>query len=365
VLQTICEALTRSGARLAQPGEFTKRAFLNGRLDLTQAEAVLDTIRAKTGSSLRLAQEQLRGALSKEIERLREGLLGMLAHVEAAIDFTEEEIAFIAPEALSRGMQDTSAAIARLANTCREGRILREGVTAAIVGRPNVGKSSLLNALLRTDRAIVTPVPGTTRDVLEEVLNIRGVPVRLLDTAGVRDTDDPVEREGVRRSRAAMEQAELLLILLDGSSPLSEEDRTILAQHQDKTRLVAVNKCDLPAKIQPSELAELVPREAVLWISAKTGSGLEELRDRIRTVILRADFEPGEAAVITRLRHQTALLRAQESLSNAAASVAARLSGEFVALDLRAALDALGEITGATTTDDVLDRIFSEFCIGK
>ncbi len=365
VLQMICEALTRSGARLAQPGEFTKRAFLNGRLDLTQAEAVLDTIRAKTGTSLRLAQEQLRGALSKEIDRLREGLLGMLAHVEAAIDFTEEDIAFIAPEALSKGIQEAHSAISRLADSWREGRILREGVTAAIVGRPNVGKSSLLNALLRTDRAIVTPVPGTTRDVLEEVLNIRGVPVRLLDTAGVRDTADPVEQEGVRRSRLAMEQAELLVILLDGSFPLGEDDRALLAQHQDKRRLVAVNKSDMPGKIRPSELAALVPGGAVLWISALTGAGLEQLRDRLRTLILRGDFEPGEAAVITRLRHQTALVRAKESLSNAAGSVEARLSGEFVALDLRAALDALGEITGATTTEDVLERIFSEFCIGK
>jgi len=368
VLQTLCEAVIRRGARLAEPGEFTKRAFLNGRLDLTQAEAVLDTIRAKTAGSLRIAQEHLRGALSAEIDRMREALIRLLAHVEAAIDFTEEDIAFIRPEELAANLQKTIEELSRLASSCREGRILREGVTAAIMGHPNVGKSSLLNALLRTDRAIVTPVPGTTRDVLEEVLNIRGVPVRLFDTAGVHSTEDPVEQEGVRRSLAVMEQAELLLIVLDGSMPLTEEDHELLARHRDKKRLVVVNKTDLPRRIDSSALASLEhdePACAVVCISAKTGDGLDDLRDRLRAMILRADFEPGESIVVTHLRHQSALLRAKEALTNAAGSVGAKLSGEFVAMDLRAAIDALGEITGAVSTDDILDRIFREFCIGK
>lgn len=372
VLQTVCEALMRRGARLAEPGEFTKRAFLNGRLDLTQAEAVLDTIRAKTSGSLRIAQEQLRGALSKEIGRLREPLIRMLAHVEAAIDFAEEDVTFIQPEELLAGIRQAITALSRLAESCREGRILRDGVAAAIVGRPNVGKSSLLNALLQTDRAIVTPVPGTTRDVLEEVLNIRGVPIRLLDTAGMRQTDDPVEQEGVRRTRAAMDLAEVLLVLLDGSVPLSDEDRAFLAQcpsDEHKKRLVVVNKIDLPRRLDPTALAEMVgAREAasaVVWISATTGAGLDDLRDRIRTLVLRADFEPGETPVVTQLRHRDALLRAREALGNAAGSAEARLSGEFVAVDLRAALDALGEITGEVSTEDVLDRIFRDFCIGK
>ena len=368
VLQALCEMLMRRGARLAEPGEFTKRAFLNGRLDLTQAEAVLDTIRAKTSSSLKLAQEQLRGALSREITRMRDALIGMLAHVEAAIDFTEEDITFIELHELEAGLRRTRAEISRLAESCREGRILREGVTAAIVGCPNVGKSSLLNALLRTDRAIVTPVPGTTRDVLEEVLNMRGVPVRLLDTAGVRETNDQAEQEGVRRTRTAMEQAELLLIVLDSSAPLTDQDRTLLLEYQDKKRLVVINKTDLPCRLNPSELR--TPQQsdsnwALVSISAKTGAGLDELRDRIRTMILRADFEAGEAAVVTRLRHQEGLVKAIEALDGAVGSVEARLSGEFVAMDLRAAIDALGEITGAVSTDDILDRIFREFCIGK
>ena len=243
-------------------------------------------------------------------------------------------------------------------------------MTAAIVGRPNVGKSSLLNALLRADRAIVTPVPGTTRDVLEEVLNIRGVPVRLVDTAGLRSTADPVEQEGVKRSRAAMDQAELLVIVLDGSCPLADEDRSLVTEHRDKKRLVVVNKMDLPRRIEHAViqgLLEEAPGEAATFvhISAKQAEGLDALRDALRAMVLRADFEPGEGALVTRLRHRDALARAKEALEQASGSVEAGLSGEFVAMDLRAAIDALGEITGAVTTDDILDRIFRDFCIGK
>ncbi|MBM4121385.1 MAG: tRNA uridine-5-carboxymethylaminomethyl(34) synthesis GTPase MnmE [Nitrospira sp.] len=366
VLQAICESLVQQGARLAEPGEFTKRAFLNGRLDLAQAEAVLDTIRAKTAGSLRLAQEQLRGTLSNEINRLRETLIRLLAQVEAGIDFTEEDISFIQPDELAAGIRAMMDGIAQLVESSREGMVLREGVTAAIVGRPNVGKSSLLNALLQTDRAIVTPIPGTTRDVLEETLNIRGVPVRLLDTAGVRPTNDPVEQEGVRRSEAAMEQAELLLIVLDGSVSLTDEDRKILTQQSAKKRLILLNKTDLPCGVDKAEVADLIRSTAALIpLSAKTGVGMDDLRDAVRSLVLRADFEPGDSAVVTRLRHRTALLKAQEALGNAADSVKGQLSGEFIAMDLRAALDALGEITGAVSTDDILDRIFRDFCIGK
>lgn len=368
LLQVLCEALVQSGARLAEPGEFTKRAFLNGRLDLTQAEAVLDTIRAKTAGSLRIAQEQLRGTLSREIDRLRDILLHLLAHVEAGIDFTEEDIAFIQPSELATGIAMTKASISSLAESCKEGRILREGITTVIIGRPNVGKSSLLNALLQADRAIVAPLPGTTRDILEEVLNVRGVPIRLLDTAGMRQAEDFVEQEGVRRSQAAMEAAELLLAVIDGSRPLTDEDRNLVARYPEKKRLLVVNKSDLPSSLTPADLESLrnLPGQVVLGrISAKTGEGLDDLRDRIRTLVLRQDFEPGETPLITQLRHRTALLRAQEALNHAEASVARGLSGEFVAIDLRAAIDALGEITGAVTSDDILDRIFREFCIGK
>lgn len=368
LLQRVCEGLLRRGARPAEPGEFTKRAFLNGRLDLTQAEAVLDTIKARSAGSLRLAQDQLRGRLSAEVTRLREDLIGLLAHVEAAIDFAEEDLAFIEPDALLDGLRRTREAVARLAGSGEEGRILREGVSAVLVGRPNVGKSSLMNALLRADRAIVTPRPGTTRDLLEESLTIRGLVVRLTDTAGVREAEDPAEREGVRRSRSAMEAADLLLVVLDGSRPLEEEDRVFLGELEGRRRLVLVNKSDLSPRLTDQELTAFEraePPSRVVRVSAKTGEGLEEVRDRIRALVLRPSFEPGESAVATRLRHQASLLAAREALERAEASVASRLSGEFVAVDLRAAVEALGEVTGATTTEDVLDRIFREFCIGK
>jgi len=306
VLQTICEALIRAGARLAEPGEFTKRAFLNGRLDLAQAEAVLDTIRAKTAASLRLAQAQLRGTLSHEIDALRERLIGLLAHVEAGIDFVEEDLAFIPTGELVAGLATVQEAVSRLLAHSREGRILREGVTAAIVGKPNVGKSSLLNALLQTDRAIVTPIPGTTRDVLEDTLNIRGIPVRLLDTAGIRETTDPVEQEGVRRSCAAKAQADLLLIVLDGSAPLTAEDQALLDEpppNQDQRQLVVVNKTDLPCRIDLTRLPSGGPGCTVVKISAKTGEGLDGLRDQIRASLIAPEFEAREAVLVTHLRH--------------------------------------------------------------
>ena len=248
------------------------------------------------------------------------------------------------------------------------GRILREGLRIAIIGPPNAGKSSLLNAILRTDRAIVTPIPGTRRDVLEETLNIRGVPVRLLDTAGLRETTDLVEQEGVRRSRAAMEQADLLLVLLDGSVPLEPEDRVLMSSGGDKKLVLVINKTDIPMGISPEDLQALrqtVTAEATVWISARTGAGLDDLRDTIRKRVLRAEFEPGETAVVTALRHRTGLIKAIEALHRSLESIKGRLSSEFVALDLRGALDALGDITGATTTDDILEHVFSQFCIGK
>jgi len=368
ILQYLCEALIAKGARPAQPGEFTKRAFLNGKLDLTQAEAVLDTIRAKTAASLRLAQEQLRGSLSKEVDQIRQRLIHLLAHVEAAIDFTEEGITFIHEQELLRGVESAIEELSRLAASYQEGRILREGMAVAIVGRPNVGKSSLLNALLRTDRAIVTPIPGTTRDVLEETLNIRGVAVRLLDTAGLRNTTDRVEQEGVRRSRTAMEQADLLLVLLDGSVPLTPEDRMLVSPDRGKKVMLVINKTDLPRGIIPEDLQAMraaITAHTTIWISARTGAGLDDLRDAIRNLVLPQEFEPGETAVATTLRHRTGLVKAIEALQRSFESITGRFSSEFVALDLRGALDALGEIIGATTTDDILDHVFSQFCIGK
>lgn len=365
VLRLGLEALIRSGARLAEPGEFTKRAFLNGRLDLAQAEAVMDLISARSETGLRVALEQLRGSLSEELGRLREGLVRLLVEVEAGIDFSDEDVTFISAQGLTDGVTAVRERIAHLIRTAEEGRIVREGITAALVGRPNVGKSSLLNALAKADRAIVTPIPGTTRDVLEEFVNVRGIPIRLLDTAGLRDTVDVVEREGVRRSHDALTRAELVLAVLDGSEPLADEDRRLLELVQGKTTVLVINKTDLPSCLDQRDLKGLVEAGRIVWASATGGVGLEELRDAIRDTVLKQGLEPSEGVLITHLRHRGALERARASLDQVLLSVERRMAAEFVAVDLRAAINALGEIIGETTTDDILDRIFNSFCIGK
>ncbi len=362
VLSLVCRACVAAGARLAEPGEFTKRAFLNGRLDLSQAEAVLDTIRAKSAVSLTVAQRQLRGDLAREIETARAALLGLLAHLEAGIDFVEEDIAFLRTQELARTMGEVALLVQRLRATAREGRLLREGARVVIVGRPNVGKSSLLNRLLREDRAIVTPVPGTTRDVIEESVDLEGVRAHLLDTAGIRHTEDAVEMEGIRRSRSARGNADLQVVVVDGSVPLSEDDRELIEHAMNGKHVIVMNKADLPQAVSVTAL----PSGAVgVAISAKTGAGIAELRAAIRAQLIGAGAETSDGVMIMNVRHQTALDRAAEALGQAAGSVAAGMAAELVAVDIRAAADALGEITGAITTDEILERIFSEFCIGK
>jgi tRNA modification GTPase len=377
ILSMVCEAVIQQGARLAEPGEFTRRAFLNGRIDLTQAEAVLDTIRATTSAGLKVAQEQLRGKLSNKIEHIRNELIRLLANLEAGMDFVEEDITFISQDELARSLKLVLDEISTLLNTANDGRLVREGLVAAIIGKPNVGKSSLLNALLETDRAIVSPVPGTTRDVLEEGVNILGVCIRLIDTAGLRDSRNDIEREGIRRATNALEQAGLLLIVVDGSQDLSDYDVEIIKQNYQKKKIVVVNKADLPIKIQESTIRSIQSPGATLegeehltsvrivTMSAKTGMGLEKLRQEIRFLAYGPFFESGEPVLITRLRHKLAMERAKEAVTNSLYALEQNLSGECVAVDLRVALDALGEIIGVVSTEDILDHIFQEFCIGK
>jgi tRNA modification GTPase len=366
ILNQLCRAVMSGGARLAEPGEFTKRAFLNGRLDLAQAEAVLDTIRAKTARSLAIAQSQRRGELSQTVGAARAKLVVALAHVEAALDFAEEDIAFVRQDELKRLLDETCTGLHRLVESGHEGRLWREGAAVAILGRPNVGKSSLMNALLRSDRAIVTPVPGTTRDMLEETVSIHGIPVRLLDTAGMRPTDDVVEAEGIRRSQRAWEEADLALILLDGSQPLSESDRVLLARPEAAQALLVINKCDLPRCLAKDELAHACQGSlSTIDISAKTQLGLDEVREAIRGRLMPERMEAGDSVLVTNLRHAAALERALQGVEQARRSVEEGRAGELIAMDLRIAADALGEITGVITTDEILERIFAEFCIGK
>lgn len=367
VLRSVLREALRAGARPAERGEFTKRAFLNGRLDLAQAEAVLDLITARTREGLSAAVGRLEGRLSGRIEAIRADIAGLLAGVEAAIDFSGEEGGPEMPGASLPAFQSAIDGIAALAATGRRGRIFREGIGVVIAGRPNVGKSSLLNRLLGESRAIVNPVPGTTRDFIEEALDIRGIPVRLTDTAGIRPPEDAVEKEGIDRVREKMETADVLLVLLDGNLPLADGDREILRQAAGKPFLAVINKTDLPQRLQEETLRGLLPENAPgpVRISAKTGEGIERLDEALHDLVLEAPGEEEPEAMVAGLRQQTSLEKTAESLARARDGLAGGLPPELVALEIRDALDALGEITGRTTPEEILERIFASFCVGK
>lgn len=367
-LKRVCEACVLAGARLAQPGEFTKRAFLNGRLDLSQAEAVLDTIKAKSDLGLKMAQRQLRGALGQQVTGLRNSLMAVLAHVEAGIDFSEEDISFVGREELIASLQDIRVQIQRMLVTAETGRILREGGRVTIAGKPNVGKSSLLNALLQENRAIVTDIPGTTRDLIEESVEWQGLRLTFVDTAGLRDTFDPVEQEGIRRSRMAQEESDLVLHVVDAAELSKTAGVELASPGLARRDLTVVNKIDLVDSSVVARFRESLSQHStnkVVSISVRTGEGLGELKRVIESLFLGPSLEAGDGLIITNLRHRLALERAMGCLDQALASVGGGIQPEFVAVDLRGASDALGEIVGDITSDDILNRIFSEFCIGK
>jgi tRNA modification GTPase len=336
-----------AGARSALPGEFTRRAFLNGRIDLTQAEAVSDVIHARTDLALAAANEQLAGKLSQRINELRDTLMQTLAHFEAHIDFPDEDIA---PDTLAKLTDRLEAAlefIDQLLATANEGRILRRGIRAAIIGRPNAGKSSLLNQLLGHDRAIVTPTAGTTRDTIEETANIRGLPVVFIDTAGLREAADGIEAEGIRRSHESIARAELILHVLDAGETFTAEDQKYLEEFSDKKRLFIANKIDQPRVLDlPVDCHETC---------ALDGTGIEPLKDAIR------DLMPA----MINARHQEALRRARAGLTDSLASLRDEATLELIAMDLRITANAVGEVVGKTSTEDLLDSIFTQFCIGK
>ncbi len=362
-LRRTLELLLKCGARHAEPGEFTRRAFLNGRIDLAQAEAVLDVINALTVESQKTAVQQLRGTFSKKMESIRERLIELTALVEAHIDFPEEDIESIPLAGMKNRAAEIRKSLEKLIDTSRYGMILRDGLKTAIIGRPNVGKSSLLNALLAHDRAIVTNIPGTTRDVIEDHLNIQGLPVKIMDTAGIREVKDIAEKEGVKRSLRLMEEADLVLLLLDGSEDLHDTDRELIEKSETGSTMIVINKSDLPQKIDPAVEADFKPFPT-LTISAKTDTGLDTLKSRI--VELATGGRSGSGAdMVTNIRHVHALERALSSMDSFSSEAGRKTPPEFLAVELRDALDAIGEILGITTPDDILNRIFDNFCIGK
>ncbi|MGH8024709.1 MAG: tRNA uridine-5-carboxymethylaminomethyl(34) synthesis GTPase MnmE [Limisphaerales bacterium] len=355
----ILDAVLEQGSRLADPGEFTRRAFLNGRIDLAQAEAVADLIHSRTELALAAANEQLAGHLSRRINRLRDDLLDILAHVEAHIDFPEEDIAPETREQLIGRLDQGLAFIEQLLRTANEGQILRRGIRAAIVGLPNSGKSSLLNQLLGRDRAIVSPIPGTTRDTIEETANVRGLPVVFIDTAGLREARDEIEVEGIRRSRQSLARAEIILHVLDANRPLTGEEENYLREFAGKKRILIRNKIDLPI------YCELPPGTTVSDVSCVTGQGIESLKDAIKALVWSGEIKAEMLQVMINSRHQDALNRARAAALRTLEAMRNNVTLELVALELRIAVAAVGEIVGKTTTEDLLDSIFGQFCIGK
>lgn len=368
-LNKILSLTINGGARLAEPGEFTKRAFLNGRLNLIQAEAVIDIIKSKSDTALESAMNQLQGGLAGKITSIKSILINVLAEIEADIDFPEEDIEFKNRLEFKKNLESVLTEIGQLVDSYRYGKIYREGISVVIAGRPNVGKSSLMNALLNEDRSIVTSIPGTTRDIIEEGLNLNGLTIKIVDTAGIRESEGLVEQEGIKRTQKAIEGAGLIVFLLDGSEGLREEDKDLIKEIKQKNKpvIIAINKIDAGDKIS-SEWAGHPSGGWVgefLKISALKNIGLNELRNKIYDVIYNGHCKAPEGIFITRERHRELLSKSQDSLSKAINAIKQNLSPEFIAADLRLALESLGEITGETYSEDVLNRIFQEFCIGK
>jgi tRNA modification GTPase len=366
-LRKTLELVLKQGARLAEPGEFTKRAFINGRMDLSQAEAVLDLVRSKTDESRRIAIEQLRGGLSERITTLRDKITELCVNVEAYLDFPEDELEISSTQAMLTSMEEIDKELRMFLKTYDEAKFFREGLLTAIVGRPNVGKSSLLNAIIKKDRAIVTEFPGTTRDVIEEYLNIKGLPLRIMDTAGIRDVQDIAEKEGVKRSLQSIRDADLVIAIFDSSEPLKEEDFEVIEKINNKNTIIVLNKCDLPAAFgEDTIVSRLAPNATnILNISATRGDRLEDLKDRIFELCLKDWKEEREGVVVTNLRHKIAIQNAEISLDRALSALIENQPLEILALELRDSLDRLGEIVGVVTTEDILNKIFNDFCIGK
>lgn len=363
----ILQLVLSFGARMAEPGEFTKRAFLNGRLDLSQSEAVMDLIRAKTDKSMKVALNQLDGDLSRLIRNLRQDILDVLAQVEVNIDYPEyDAVEEMTTKLLKEKAEDIQQRIQGLLKTAKQGKVLRDGLATAIIGQPNVGKSSLLNSLLHEDKAIVTNVAGTTRDVIEEYVNVNGVPLKLIDTAGIRDTNDQVEKIGVERSCKALGAADLVLLLIDSSNELTDEDRQLLEATKDKQRIIILNKTDLPRKVDLEELKSLAGKSAVIETSIVNHEGMDQLGEQIGHMFFNKGIESNQNNVmVTNARHIGLLHQANDALSDVLKGINDGMPVDLVQIDMTRCWELLGEITGDSYQDELLDQLFSQFCLGK
>jgi tRNA modification GTPase len=362
----VLEIVLASGARLAEPGEFTKRAFMNGRIDLSQAEAVMDLIRAKTDRAMNVALKQMDGRLSKLIQDLRQKLLETLAHVEVNIDYPEyDDVEEMSHEMMEEKTKEVHAEVTKLLETARQGKILREGLGTAIIGRPNVGKSSLMNALVHENKAIVTEIPGTTRDVIEEYVNVRGVPLRLVDTAGIRETEDIVERIGVERSRQVLKEADLILLVLNYGDELNEEDEKLFEAINDMNVIVIVNKMDLEPKLSIDRVRELAGDHPVISTALIKEEGIDELEQAIANTFFEGDLDAGDMTYVSNVRHVQLLKQAKEALEDAQNGMEMGVPLDVVQIDVTRTWEILGEIVGDTVHESLIDQLFSQFCLGK
>ena len=359
----VLAAIIDAGADIAEPGEFTKRAFLNGRIDLSQAEAVIDIINSKNVLAKNNALSQLEGSLSAEIKKIRDSLVHLASQMQVIIDYPDEDLEDVTEDDIKNVCSQCLDKTKKLLSTADSGIIMRDGIKTAIAGKPNVGKSSLLNALSRSDRAIVTDIAGTTRDVIEEYINLDGIPVILSDTAGIRETDDVVEKIGVEKSRKSIEDADLVIVVLEGDA--DEEDMRLLDSTRDKTRIILINKTDISQGRYTEHIKSIAEGSPVLEISALTGQGMDRLSKTIKSIYNLGEISVSNGAVITNLRHKKALDRTKDALENAVGAIESGMPADISSIDINAAIESLGEITGETVSDLIVDSIFHNFCVGK
>lgn len=365
VTNKVLELVLNNGARVAEPGEFTKRAFLNGRIDLSQAEAVMDLIESKTELSRQTAMNQIEGSIKENVYKLRDEILDMIAAIEAAIDYPEHDVEEETYSEMYNKIKSLIQRINKLLESADTGKIIREGLEAVILGKPNVGKSSLLNLMLMEDRAIVTDIPGTTRDTVEEYMNFGGIPVKIIDTAGIRNTGDTVEKIGVEKSKRYAENADIIFMMIDASLPLTSDDIEILEFIKNKKSIILVNKTDIDNRVDFDKLCMYTDKRNIIKISVKENIGIDKLTERFKELFFVGEIKTKGSVIISNTRHKGLLCKAKESLERAIVTIESKMPEDFISMDLQDALSTLGEITGDSVDDEIIDRIFTRFCLGK